>query len=309
MNTFVRFSRWAPVLGFSALFAAGPAPAAVSLQGDVTLDYYVAGVDAEGFENEAAAFHVDEVANDGAATSGPLSLSGWATGDPDPAGAGDEVGYDPLGPLPPNTSLLNVDDTVGTDDLRPGEYYAHVLLQDDSAPGTFEDNRTLSPRLLWRGGLEAVGPLQVTPYGDGSHVTVDFAELRNNRLDSRYSNDIALTLYATYGHGPASDGYTLCRSVAPGLYAGDYASAPSFDCALGALPDGDYTVHLEVAEIGGRGGGSTLSGPDVYFRGDRASLSYCCGTGEVAYASGALAPALLLPLALAALRRRRRHRH
>lgn len=264
----------------------------------MALDYYVAEVDQEGFEYTDAAFYVERIVNEGASASGPLSLAGWATADPNPAGSGAEVGYLPVGSVPRYTSLLDVSGTVPADDLAPGEYYLQVLLQDDAYPDTWEDARSLMPRLLWRGGLEAVGPLTVFPYAGGHEIAVDFAELRNNRLDSRYTDDLRLTLYATYGYGPASDGYVLCQTVAPGLYAGDTRVAPGFDCVLNDLPDGEYTVHLEVAEMGGRGGSSTLSGPDMRFHGGAVDDGYRYGVH-----AGALAPWIAVMLLFAAIAR------
>lgn len=303
MNAQPRFTRWVPALGAALLLGAGAAPAAVTMEGEVTLGYYVADVDAEGFEYPATDFYVEQIANDDSRWTGPLSLAGWATSDASPAGDGSEIGYVPLDPLAPHSSVLDVAATADADDVAPGEYYVHVLLQDDDFPGTFEDARGVSPRLLWRGGLEAVGPLTVTTDSAG-RLYVDFDALRNNRLDSRITNPIELTLYATYGFGPASDGHVLCRTRVPGLYAGDRRFAPGFDCWPNAVPDdGDYTLHLEVAEEGGRGGYSTLSGPDMYFRGGYADDGYV--DGEV-YVSGAAAGWLLLPLAAGALWRRRR---
>ena len=299
MNTPLRRSTWLPALAFAALAAgAAPASAETVMNGAVTLDYYVGDVDSEGFESTSSDFYVQQIDNTGGAT-GPLSLSGWATKGSSPAGAGDEIGYAPIGPAPANSTLDNVSVTAAANDLPPGEYYSHVLLQDDSLPGTYDDARTLSPRMLWRGGLEAVGPLHLYPYNFGRSVEVDFDALRNNRLDSRYTNDIVLTLYATFGFGPASDGYTLCSVRVSGLYAGDSRQDPGFSCPISALPDGDYTVHLEVAEAGGRGGSSTLGGPDQYFSGGRIQ------DGNVAVYASALSPWLLLPLGLLGLLRLR----
>lgn len=307
MKTTTRGTRWAPAIAGGMLLLAGGAPAAVWMDGEVALDYYVADVDDEGFEYADAALYVESVVNDGAGASGPLSLSGWLTQAPSPAGPGSEAGYLPIGSIPGHSSLGPVEETVAAEDAPPGEYYPHVLLQDDRYPGTFDDVASLAPRLLWRGGLEAVGPLEILPYPGGDRVTVDFAELRNNRLDSRYTEDIVLTLYATYGYGPASDGHTLCRVSVAGLYAGDWRYAPGFDCDVAAIPDGVYTLHLDVAEDGGRGGYSTLSGPDVDFRGGYMDDGYCCSSGAV-YVSGALGPAqwpLLLAALLVPMRRRR----
>lgn len=294
--------RWAPALAGVMLLAAGGASADVRLDGTVALDYYVADVDADGFEYTDADLYVERVVNDGFDSRGALSLSGWFTADPSPAGAGAEIGYRQVPMIPGNSSYGPVAGTVPAEDVAPGEYFAHVLLQDDRYPGSFEDARSLTPRVLWRGGLEAVGPLDIIPYPGGAEVTVDFAELRNNRLDSRYTNDLILTLYATYGFGPASEGYTLCSARVAGLYAGDWRPAPGFDCFINAVPDGEYTLHLDVAEDGGRGGYSTLSGPDVRFRGGRMDdgSGYVDG---VVYVSGALGWSAW-PLLLALLGRR-----
>ncbi len=293
MNTQGGFRRWVPALGWVALLAAPAAPGAVSMEGEVTLDYYVADVDPEGFEYVDAEFYVERVANGDSAASGPLSLAGWFTDHASPAGAGTAVAEAPLGVIPGSSSLLDFSDVVPADDAAPGEYFAHVLLQDDDFPGTYEDSRTMSPRLLWRGGLEAVGPLQVWPYYGGHYATVDFAQLRNNRIDAAYTDDIELTLYATRGFGPASSGYTLCSVAVAGLYAGDGRYQPGFDCALADLPDGDYTLHLEVAEAGGRGGYSTLSGPDMRVQGGRLDDGSIDG---YIYVTGALDAWSLLPL-------------
>jgi hypothetical protein len=283
-----------PAFGLALALAAPAAFAGVTLEGEVTLDYYVAEVDEEGFELVDAEFYVERIANDGAAPSGPLSLAAWLTADADPDGIGDDVADSQVGSIPGSSSLLDYFDAVPADDAAPGEYFVHTLLQDDDFPGTYEDSRTLSPLMLWRGGLEAVGPLDAHVFGGGSWVSVSFAELRNNRIDARVTNDIVLTLYATHGFGPASSGHTLCSQRVPGLYAGDGRFQEGFDCPLDSLPDGEYTLHVEVAELGGRGGYSTLSGPDVQVSGGRSGG----GDGYV-YASGALNLHGLLALLLA----------
>jgi hypothetical protein len=294
MNPYPRRSTWLPALAFA--FLAAPAFGETVMNGEVTLDYYVGDTDTEGYEYASSDFYVRQIDNTGGQT-GPLSLSGWATTGANPAGPGDEIGHAPIGPAPANSTLDDFSATADAQDLPPGEYYAHVLLQDDSIPGSYEDSRTMTPRLLWRGGLEAAGPLRLYPYNDGRSVEVDFDALRNNRIDSRYTGDIVLTLYATYGFGPASDGYTLCSVRVSGLYAGDSRSDPGFTCAINDVPDGDYTVHLEVAEAGGRGGSSTLSGPDETFRGGSFDQ------GRVTVYASALSPWLLLALGLPGLLR------
>lgn len=282
-----------PGVALALALGAQTASAAVTLEGEVALDYYVADVDAEGFELVDATFEVERIANDGSSARGPLSVWAWLTDDANPDGEGTDVADAAVGSVPGSSSLLDFAATVYADDAVPGEYYAHVLLQDDAAPGTYEDARTLSPRMLWRGGLEAVGPLDVYTYNGGTWAAVDFTELRNNRIDASVTHDIVLTLYATHGYGPASSGYTLCSTRIAGLYAGDYLSQPGFDCALSDIPDGEYTLHLDVAEVGGRGGYSTLSGPDVSFAGGHVD-----GDGYV-YVSGALDPRTLWVLLLA----------
>jgi hypothetical protein len=290
-----------PGLALALVLASPVARADVSLEGEVALDYYVADVDAQGFEYVDAAFYVERIANSGATARGPLSVWAWLTDDANPDGEGTDVADAAVGSVPGSSSLLDFSDVVYADDAAPGEYYAHVLLQDDAAPGTYEDARTLSPKMLWRGGLEAVGPLEVYTYDGGTRASVDFTELRNNRIDGAVTNDIVLTLYATQGYGPASSGYTLCSTRFAGLYAGDYLSQPGFDCVLSDVPDGEYTLHLDVAEAGGRGGYSTLSGPDASFGGGHVG-----GDGYV-YASGAIdsRTVLVLLLALPVMARRR----
>jgi len=292
MNTRMDRKPWLPAFGLVLALAAPTAAAGVTLEGEVTLDYYVAEVDEEGFELVDAEFYAERITNDGAAPSGPLSLAEWLTDDADPDGVGTDVADAEVGSIPGASSLLDFFDAVPADDAAPGEYYVHALLQDDDFPGTYEDYRTLSPRMLWRGGLEAVGPLDVHVFGGGSRVSANFAELRNNRIDARVTNDIVLTLYATHGFGPASSGHTLCSQRVPGLYAGDGRFQEGFECSLDSLPDGEYTLHLEVAEAGGRGGYSTLTGPDVRVSGGR------MGDGYV-YVSGALDFRTLLALLLA----------
>jgi hypothetical protein len=286
------------------VLAAPMAPAAVSLEGEVALDYYVADVDDQGYEFVDAEFYVERIANDAPAASAPLSLAAWMTAEPTPAGEGTVAAEVPVGVIPGSSSLLDFNAVVEADDLAPGEYYAHTLLQDDAFPGTYEDFRTLSPLLLWRGGLEAVGPLNVSSYGGGLAVAVDFPQLRNNRIDEVFTNDIALTLYATNGFGPASSGYTLCTVLVDGLYAGTSRSQPGFDCNMAAIPNGEYTLHLDVAEVGGRGGYSTLSGPDVRITSGRLGNGYADGYLYVSGAFGAQS-LLVLFLALAGLLFRR----
>jgi hypothetical protein len=297
MNTRTGCTRSFQALGL-ALALATPAAFAdvqpdVTLEGEVALDYYIAEVDDQGFEFVDAEFYVERIRNDSGAATGPLSLAAWLTDDADPEGSGTDVAAAEVGSIPGSSSLLDFWDRVWADDAAPGEYYVHTLLQDDGFPGTYEDARTLSPRMLWRGGLEAVGPLHFNAFNGGRWASVDFTELRNNRIDDRVTNDIVLTLYATRGFGPASSGYTLCATRWAGLYAGDYQSQPGFDCELAGIPDGEYTLHLEVAEAGGRGGYSTLSGPDVVF-----SAGHVGGDGYV-YVAGALDPSGLLALLLA----------
>ncbi len=282
MDTRTRCKPRLPVLGLLLACAATAASADVTMEGEVLLDYYVADVDDQGFEFVDAEFYVERIANAGATPTGPLSLAAWLTGDADPDGAGIDVAEATVGSIPASSSLLDFSDVVWADDAAPGEYYVHALLQDDDFPGTYEDSRTLSPRMLWRGGLEAVGPLDVYFYNGGAWAAVDVAELRNNRNDARVTNDIVLTLYATTGYGPASSGYTLCSRRVAGLYAGDSRFQEGFDCELSAIPDGDYTLHLEVAEAGGRGGYSTLSGDDI-----TVSAGHMDGNGYV-YVSGAM---------------------
>lgn len=294
MNTRTHCRTWLTALGVALALAAPAASADVTLEGGVTLDYYVADVDDEGFELVDAEFYAERIANSGAAPSGPLSLAAWLTTDADPDGVGDDVAASEVGHIPGSSTLLDYYDVVPADDVAPGEYYVHALLQDDDFPGTYEDSRTLSPGMLWRGGLEAAGPLDVHFFDGSSWASVSFAELRNNRADARVTNDIVLTLYATHGFGPASSGHTLCSQRVPGLYAGDGRFQESFDCPLADIPDGEYTLHLDVAEAGGRGGYSTLTGPDVQVDG-----GHMGGGHGYVYVSGALDPRSLLALLLA----------
>jgi hypothetical protein len=289
----MRCTNWLRTFGLVLALAAAPAGADVTIEGEVALDYYIAEIDDQGFELVDAEFYAERIVNGDASAAGPLSLAAWLTDDNHPDGAGADVADARVGTIPGSSSLLDFSDHVFADDAVPGEYYAHVLLQHDGVPGTYEDYRTLTPRMLWRGGLEAVGPLDVYFYGGGTSASVDFAELRNNRIDSRFTNDIVLTLYATHGFGPASSGYTLCTRRVSGLYAGDSRFQEGFDCPVGSLPDGEYTLHLDVAEAGGRGGYSTLSGPDISIDGGHANDGY--GTVYV----GALDPWSLLALLLA----------
>ena len=302
MNTNLRLKSWFPAAGVALALLAGDAHAQVTLEGDVALDYYVADVDDEGFEFVDAEFYAERIANDGATAAGPLSLAAWLTEDADPAGTGIDVAEAAVGTVPGSSSLLDFSDVVWADDAAPGEYYVHTLLQDDDFPGTYEDARTLSPRMLWRGGLEAIGPLYVDLYGGGTWASVNFAELRNSRIDASVTNDIVLTLFATHGFGPASSGYTLCSRRVSGLYSGTSRFQEGFDCEIADLPEGEYTLHLEVAEAGGRGGYSTLTGDDIVV-----SAGHDDGDGYV-YVSGAFGfeglLALLLALPAAMIRRR-----
>jgi len=303
MDTKPRLYRLSPALGMALVLAAPAAPAAVTLEGEVLLDYYVAEVDPEGYEFVDAAFYAERIENSSASATGPLLLAAWLTGQSSPNGEGTDVADAPVGFIPGSSDLLDFEDTVPADDAVPGEYYAHVLLQDDSAPGTYEDSRTLSPRMLWRGGLEAIGPLDVYRYGLASTLSVDFAQLRNNRIDGAVTNDIQLTLYATHGFGPASSGHTLCSVRVTGLYAGDYRDQPGFDCLPASIPDGEYTLHLKVEEVNGRAGHSVLSGGDMQFRDGHLDAGY--GDDGYVYVAGAFGPGTLLLLVLSGLMFRR----
>lgn len=308
MDTTPRLHRLAPALGIALLLASPVAPAAVTLEGEVLLDYYVADVDPEGYEFVDAAFYAERIANSSASAAGPLSLAAWLTDHSSPSGEGTDVASAEVGAIPGSSDLLDFEDTVAADDAAPGEFYAHVLLQDDAAPGTYEDSRTLSPRMLWRGGLEAIGPLDVYHYGFADALAVDFARLRNNRIDNAVTNDIQLTLYATHGFGPASSGHTLCTARVSGLYAGDYRDQPGFDCFPASIPDGVYTLHLQVQELNGRAGYSVLSGGDVTFRGGKLDDGYVDdGYDEegYVYVAGGFGPWTLLLLALSGLMFRR----
>lgn len=307
MDAMTRLYRLSPALGMALLLAAPVAPAAVTLEGEVLLDYYVADVDPEGYELVDAAFYVERIANSSSSSAGPLSVAAWLTEHSSPSGEGTDVADAAVGFIPGSSDLLDFQDTVAADDAVPGEYYAHVLLQEDAAPGTYEDSRTLSPRMLWRGGLEALGPLDVYRSGFANTLSVDFAQLRNNRSDAAVTNDIELTLYATHGFGPASSGYTLCSVRVSGLYAGDYRDQPGFDCLPASIPDGEYTLHLQVEELNGRTGHSVLSGGDVSFLGGNLDDGYgddYYDDGYV-YVAGAFGPWTLLLLVLPGLMFRR----
>lgn len=293
----------APAAALAALVLALPASAAATLEGEVTLDYYVSGTDSEGFEWVDADFYAEQVRNASGSASGPLSLEAWATRGTAPGGSGETVAAVDFGWLSAGESAYGVSGRAEADDLAPGEYSLHVLLQDARYSG-WDDARSLAPGLLWRGGLEGRG-LAAYPDPYARWVDISLAELRNNRRDSRLTNSIVLTLYATYGFGPASSGHTLCSMRVPGLYAGEVARDERFGCATDALPDGEYTLHLEIAENGGRGGSSTVTGPDIEVRDGGVDLAGCCGEGYV-YAAGT-GPWLMLPLlGLAALRRQAR---
>lgn len=291
-----------PAAALAAFLLSAPASAA-TLEGEVALDYYVAGTDSEGFESVDAAFDAAQVRNTTGSTSGPLSLEAWATTDGTPQGDGETVGALDLGYLGAGQSAYGVSGTVAADDLAPGEYSMHVLLQ-DARYSDWDDARTMSPTLLWRGGIEARG-LSVYPDPYDRWVDVSLDQLRNNRRDGALSNGLVLTLYATHGYGPVSSGYTLCSARVAGLYAGEVAYDERFGCATDLLPDGGYTLHVEVAESGGRGGSSTVSGADVEARDGQLDASGygCCGDSYI-YAAGS-GPLMLLPLLGAALGRRR----
>ena len=79
MNRHMSFAKRAPALGLLLALVAPVAPAAVTLEGEVTLDYYVADVDAEGFELVDAEFYAERVQNSDATATGPLSLAAWFT--------------------------------------------------------------------------------------------------------------------------------------------------------------------------------------------------------------------------------------
>lgn len=290
----------------------GIAQATPYLDGTVAYDYYVAGVDDDGFEWVDAGMYAQSVVNDSGSWSGPLSMAGWLTPTRSPTGSGVEAGYLPIGSLAPN-SQAEINDTVAADDVRPGEYFVNMLLQDDRYPGTWEDSRELPPTLLWRGGLEAIGPLRIYQYNSG-RVDVDFDRLENRRLDGRYSNSLVLRLLATYGFGPASDGLVLCEKVVSGMYSGDSRLSAGFSCYPDVSINGEFTLHLEVAESGGRGGYSTLTGPDAYFQDGWIERFYGCNDcfsdspygHDTVYYAGGMAIWTLFPLLLAGVMQARR---
>lgn len=312
MNIKTKCPNWIPALLVSLGMLPGAVQASPYLDGVVAYDYYVSGVDAEGYEWVDADLYAQRVVNDAGTTSGPLSLSGWLTRSPGANGAGIEAGYLPIGKLA-GYAQREVDDSVPADDVRPGEYYVNMLLQDERYPGSYDDSRGLPPTLLWRGGLEAIGPVSLYQNSSG-WLDVDFKRVDNRRLDGKYTKPITLRLFATYGFGPASDGVILCEKQVAGMYAGDSRYSPGFRCYPDAIPDGEYTLHLEVAEVGGRGGYSTLTGPDAYFRYGWVQRFYGCDTCysappvqyEAAHYAGSLGLWTLVPLLMAGLRRSRR---
>src|ERR1700741_492660 len=101
-----------PIAGALFGLVGAPAQASVSMQGAVSLDYYVANVDNEGSEHAQSQIQVDSIVNPDASASGPLSLSGWLTPDASPAGPGTEAGNASIGVLSANSSLQQVDRTV-----------------------------------------------------------------------------------------------------------------------------------------------------------------------------------------------------
>lgn len=99
----------------------------------------------------------------------------------------------------------------------------------------------------------------------------------------------------------------MCCARVEARDAGTGRLDPGFACELNDIPNGEYTLHLEVAEAGGRGGYSTLSGPDARFYDGHIDdgYTYVDGTVYVGATSPATLAVLLLGALLAAQARRR----
>src|SRR5690242_20875631 len=116
METTPRLYRLAPALGIALLLAAPAAPAAVTLDGEVLLDYYVADVDEEGYEFVDAAFYVERITNTSSSAAGPLSVAAWLTDHSSPSGEGTDVADAAVGFIPGSSDLPDFQDTVAADD-------------------------------------------------------------------------------------------------------------------------------------------------------------------------------------------------
>lgn len=256
-----------------AVCAAALGLAATTVQagfaGDVSASYDVARVDRDGFEYSSTWVSIDHIENDypGPLDSPPLAVLVMASASSDPRDAGTELGWWPLGRMAPGQVWDDLHTELDSPDLRAGEYWVHTLLVEDRAGEPIVDSRTNAWSQIWRGGIEAVGPLYVDRYDPWSPY-FDLPDIVNRQFGG-YSGPLELRFYRTLEEGPAGDAITLCRFEISGLYADEHYGRSSYSCDLETpLPDHER-VHVEVRAIGSPEGATASEeisdyGPAVY---------------------------------------------
>ncbi len=241
------------LLAASGLMAPTLAAANAFFLGDVSADYDIAYISADGYEEASTWISVDGVRSEyeGPMAPPPLAIVVRLSQSADPRDAGYDVASWPLGRMYYGEQRTDLTTEIYSDDIPAGEYWVHTLLLEDDRLGTVVDARTAPRPQLWRGGIDASGPL----YVDRSYayeLYIEIPEIYNNRLRDD-SGTLEVRFYSTFAPGPAADDVTICAFTLDGLWVGNYYSNTSFRCDLSAPLYDDERVHAEIRERGAPG--------------------------------------------------------
>ncbi len=219
-------------------------------QGDVSADYEIAYVSADGYEEASTWVAVDGIRSEyaGPMAPPPLAIVVRLSASFDPRDPGHDVAWWPLGSMPYGAQRHDLIAELAADDIPAGEYWVHTLLVEDDRWQTVVDARTASRPQLWRGGIDVAGNLYVD-HSDPYSLYMEIPEILNNRLQDD-SRTLEVRFYTTFEPGPAADGTSMCAFSLQGLWVGESYRDVGFRCDLNAPLYDDERVHVEVRERG-----------------------------------------------------------
>lgn len=228
--------------------------------GSTNVDYDVASITSDGFEEISTWVSVDGVRNafPGPLDSPPLAVQVIASQSPDPRDSGSEIGWWPLGSLRPGEDRIPGHREFVAPDLRAGDYWLHLRLVEDRPGEPLLDARTSDRVRRWRGGVDLRGRLFVDR-SDPFDVLVSVPEIHNRQLGGD-SGRLELRLYRTIEPGPRGDAITLCRYTLDPLLAGERFIDTQVSCRPPeGLPDNEH-LHADIRPLGSPQG-ITLTDP------------------------------------------------
>ncbi len=251
---------------FAATLLPTSATANAFFAGDVSADYEVAYVSADGYEEVSTWVAVDGIRSEyeGPMSPPPLAIVVRLSASADPRDPGYDVAWWPQGVMPYGAQRRNLVSELAADDIPAGEYWVHTLLIEDDRWQTVVDARTAIRPQLWRGGIDVDGTLYVDR-SDPYSLYLEIPEILNNRLQDD-SRSLDLRFYTTFEPGPAADSVSMCSFSLQGLWVGEYYSNVGFRCDLSAPLYDDERVHVEVRERGAPQG-DVISEPARHYYG------------------------------------------